>query len=509
MKNILFLAAALLCGAVLFADDSAKVFDWSLLWSGSWEESASTPLKGNLYNRGEVKLQFFQPGILLRGQVLDRRALNFNLDPPWGDAENGITNFTGALYHKPTGSRLLFGVLDEWGLSARIRNPWIRSPPYAENHSPLIADLKTSASGTKEDEAYLYLSSQLLEIHPDVKLRAFLSAQTETAVFTPAISGGADFVFAKNTGLLFEAFYTADTLPPTKSSSWFSDPPPLPEREFRLYAAGLLFSNQDFSVSTDFAVSETFAWGTDIYFNMGFSLTPSLSFGNRARPLTVSLAVDGAGARFVYRDGANHGEGFRSAAKIELKGARNSLLRINTVLRGPRFGEDFNRGSAGFYYRFQSASRDGGGFPIRLARISMSADRNAVNLSKISDGISGYIGFSVNLREMAANSPIGINLSGSIKWLTAADGSPFPYPILEESSVFDTASISCELIWPVGIFQFRSKTGCTFTEGKDERWDFSVSASVRFSRGRLSLKASSADFPERWSWTASWRLEKR
>ncbi|MDR1839433.1 MAG: hypothetical protein LBQ93_07640, partial [Treponema sp.] len=286
MKYLTFLTFVLLCGAVIFAESSMETenlagveaespaeveaeteadetslartnvpanirlpaFNWNLLMSGSWEESASTSLKGTLHNKGEIRLNFLQPGLTLRGQVLDRRTLNLGFDTfqngfwngLWGDPEKAVTGFLGGLYHKSSGSRLLFGTLDEWGLSARIRNPWIRSPPYAENHKPLMADLKTVASTTKNDEAYLYLSSPFLNVFSDVKLRGFVTAQTEIENFTPTLSGGVDFGFPKKTGLLFEFFYTGTTLPPTKSSTWFSAAPALPEREFDLYAAGLI-----------------------------------------------------------------------------------------------------------------------------------------------------------------------------------------------------------------------------------------------------------------------------
>ena len=529
MKLFSFLAVAFLCGAAVFAESPAlagesetsappkasvgngeisPLFSWSMLWSGSWEESASTSLSGTLHNRGEIRINILPLGLSLRGGVLDRRTLRFKLDQPFGDPEKWITNFTGGLYHKPTGSRLLFGVLDEWGLSARIRSPWIRSPPYTENHKPLIADIKTTASSTKEDEVYLYLSSPLLEIFPNVKMRGFVSAQTETEEFKPAFSSGLDFTFAGKKGLLLEVFYTGAELAPTKQSTWFSDPPSLPEREFRLYAAGLLFTSPNFSISSDFAFSETFAWGADIYGNLGVSLTPLLPFGSRARPLTVSLAVDGAGERFIYRDGVNHGPGFRSAAKIEWKGVRNSLLRLNTVLRGPGFGEDFNRSSTGFYYRFPAAAKNRDGFPVSLTRISLTVDRNAVNPQKISDGLSGYVGFSINLQPIAINSPLGVVFSGSVDWLAAMENPP-PYPLSGETRHFDAAGTSCELSWSPWHFQFRSKLGYTVYAKKDEKWDFSLSAAIRFKNGRLSLKAASSDFPKKWRWTVSWRLERR
>ena len=504
------LAAVFLCGLNLFAD-SPPFFDWAVLWSGSWEESRT------LHNRGEIKVSILSPGLMLRGGLLDRRTMNFELGPPqgdswsdiWGDPERWVTNLTAGLYHKSTGSRLLFGVLDEWGLSARTRNPWIRSPPYAENHKPVMADLRTAASSTREDQAYLYLSSPYLNLSKDddIKLRGFVSAQTEIEDFKPAFSGGLDFVLKRKTGFLLESFYTQAMLPPRKSSTWFSNPPPLPEREFRFSAIGVLFYSPLISVSSDWAYSETFAWGMDIYGNLGLCLTPSLPFGNRARPISFSFAADGAGERLVYRDGVSHGAGFRSAGKIEWKGKRNSLFRVNSVLRGPGIGEDFNRSSSGLFFRFPAANKSSP--PVRFTRVSLTADRNATNPEKISDGLSGYLGISMKIPKLEINAPIGINFSGFVKGLTTSMDTPFPYPISKEPWDFDTSGAACELIWSPWNFQFRFKLGYTTYAKKDEIWDVSLSSAVRLKYGRLSIKTASSDFPEKWDWTVSWRLEKR
>lgn len=474
-------------------------FDWSLLWSGSWEESKT------LHNRGEIKLNFIPPALMFRAEVLDRRTMDFELDDPWGDPDKIITNFLSGLYHKPTGSRFLYGVLDEWGLSARIRNPWIRSAPYAENHKPLIADLKTAASATKEDEVYAYLSTPFMNPLPNVKVRGFASAQTEVENYTPAFSGGLDAVFNKKTHLLLEGFYTGATLEQTKPKTWFSNPPPLPEREFDLYAVGILFNNPLVSVSSDFAYSETFAWGSDMYANLGIRVTPLLSSGRIPRPLSVSFAVDGAGERFVYRDGANHGPGFRTAGKIELKGGRNSLFRASTMVRGPGYEEEFNRSYSTLYYRFPAAGKDSP--VVRLTRISLSADRNAVKPQKITDRLTGNLGISVNLPQNSKKSLLAVNFSGFVKGITASEDTPSPYPAFTESHDFDTGGANCELSLSPANFQLKTKWGYTVYAEKDDKWDCSFSAAARFKRGRLSIKASSPDFPEIWDWTISWRLD--
>jgi hypothetical protein len=254
-------------------------------------------------------------------------------------------------------------------------------------------------------------------------------------------------------------------------------------------------------------VSETFAVGKDIYANLGISFSPSLPFGYRARPLLISLSADGAGERFVYRDGVNHGEGFRSAARIEWKGRYSSLIRVNTVLRGPGFNEDFNRSSSSFYWRFPSsvALRNN---TIRFTRISLTADRNAVNPLKINDSFSGNMGISLSMRQIGIKNPLGINFSGSIKGIVeAADNGISPFPVLDKEWSWDSSDINCEFSWLLGGVQFRSKTGCTFFPEKDEKWDFSVSTIIRFKHKRLSLKAASPDLPKKWNWSISWRME--
>jgi hypothetical protein len=528
------------------------LFTWDLLWAGSWEESKI------LHNRGNFRLGFFfpgtsslqgkraQPGLFLRGQAIDRRTLNFELDSPWGDTSKAITSFSAGLYHPATGSRLLYGVLDEWGLPARIRSPWIRSAPYTENHKPIMADLRTSVSSTKEDEAYLYLSSPRLTFFkesflPEITVRGFGAGQFTPANaaeknYVPALSGGLETVFGKKTELLLEGFYTSAKLPPRTSSTWFSDSPPLPERDFRLNAAALLLTTPYVSFSSDWAWSETFAWGRGIYGNTGIRVNPPLpwSAAGKPGPWSLSLAADGMSKRYIGRDRYSPGGGLRTAGKIEWKGPRSSLFRINTSLRAHAFDESFERSSSGVYYRFPttSAAAHAGKFPLRVTRISLNVDRNASNRKKIYDGIDGTLGLSLNLPPMSlplallpASArkvknikpkiyPLGLNLSTSINELGSweeedpAGKNPAPYPFFPANMEFDSAKTSAELLWSPGIFQFRTKWGYTAYAKKDNQWDGSISAAVRFKHGRFSTKFAWPVLPEKWNCTLSWRVEK-
>jgi hypothetical protein len=144
--GLCLLAALLFPGRALFAEagePERPPFTWSLLWSGSWEEEK------NLTQRGDLWLRFPRQDLALRAELLDKQPAEFS----WPGEEDSVfarsfdgsgAAVQGGLYHLSTGSRLLYGLLDEWGLPARLRNTWLRSAPFVENRKPTMADLKTA-----------------------------------------------------------------------------------------------------------------------------------------------------------------------------------------------------------------------------------------------------------------------------------------------------------------------------------------------------------------------------
>ena len=501
---LLWAAAAHTSPVSVYARETAEGVFAGLLWAGSWslnsiqadEDGGLKAGAGSLANRGDIKISAL--GLTARFQALDRRPALF-----WEQPDAGLTGFSGGIYHNPTGSRLLYGVLDEWGLSARLRNPWGKSLPFPEARRPLTADLKTAISTTKppahESEAYLYLGSPRLG-----KVRAFASAQTDMRR-TPAFGGGVDLQFAKKTSLRAEGFYTQQRLDPSYPSTWFSFPPPLPERDFRLGGAGLFFTAPFFSAAFDGAYSETFAWGRDMYGNLAFRLGD--------KPWQVSAGVEAAGSRFVDRDGSATGAGFRAAVRVDRKGKGASLFRTGLTLRGPGIGESLNRGNAVVSYRFPSSLK----FPLpegikplgvtfRPGTVSLTAARDGRNRETISDSFDAGISFYLGPLRTAFNAAL----------ICVTDTASYE---------FNTAKISGELSYYTGPFQFRTRAGYTGTRSKSPAWDLSWYVSVRGKReivnvrehsllprrlnfpGRFSVKVSSSDFPEKWACDLSWRLE--
>jgi hypothetical protein len=142
-----------------------------------------------------------------------------------------------------------------------------------------------------------------------------------------------------------------------------------------------------------------------------------------------------------------------------------------------------------------------------LTRISLYADRNADNPQKISDKLSGNIGFSVNLSQIGVKTPLGVNISGSINGLAASTGTISPYSVPEDPWIFNNSGINCDFTHSPRNLQFKSRLGYSKNAKKEEKWEFSFSTAARFKNGRLSLKTMSSDFPDKWKWTVSWRLE--
>jgi hypothetical protein len=302
--------------------------------------------------------------------------------------------------------------------------------------------------------------------------------------------------------LRLEGYYTGKELPARNSQTWFSPSPSLPERDFSIYALALVFHSTHAAFATDWALSETFAWGEGVYGNF------SLRLGHR--PWRFSLAGDGVGGRFSDRTGSATGTGLRLAARAERFWPRSGLLRFQGNLRSSGLEEPFDRGSVSVYYRpsapTAAARRESTSF-IRFTRASLSLGRDARKTDKSIDTMSGLAGFNMGPFTTAFSLALNNN-----SMLGEESGSLFQFPLFE---TFDSFKIGGELGWrtagfPVGNLDLRTRLGYTIRAEKEPILDFSVNCAFRPGRwGRVSLRIASTDFPEKWNYTLSWRFETR
>jgi hypothetical protein len=139
------------------------LFTWDLLWTGYYssgtknvDEDFSSPddffSGGTLYNRGDLGFGIPRLDLSLRFLAADKRLVPLVDD----DGKAGFNPGFGIYYHG-SGSRFLYGVQSEYGLSARINNVWVRGIPVMESRSQSSRDLKVEPAAKDESEAYLYL----------------------------------------------------------------------------------------------------------------------------------------------------------------------------------------------------------------------------------------------------------------------------------------------------------------------------------------------------------------
>jgi hypothetical protein len=468
------LAALILCPAagvfpLGFTLGRAGTFSMDMLWSGSWT------YQGNLINLGDLRLRAHKPALTLRFQAIDRRPA-----PPSREFGEGLDAFSGGLYHETTGSRLLWGILDEGGLPARIKNVWNRGMPYLEQRQGTIADLYTEPSTTKESAGYLWLGSPWFAIPRLGLARGFGSALLD-AENQAAFDGGFEAQLGKKTALRVEGFYTRNHLPAKLPPAWFSETPPLPERDQDIMAGSLYFNSPVFAAAADMAWSETFAYGKDLYGNLAFRIGD--------RPWRLSLAVDGAGSRYVGRDGAATGAGFRAAARLERRGKRSSLFRTSATLRAAAAGERFYRGSVQIYYRFQTTPPRSPRL-FRPSRISLTINRDASDPENKADSISALWAFALK--------KIPLVFQGDLQGI---------YREAEEDYEFASMKVSAEASCAVKPFQFSVKPGYAIDKKREGQAEIGASASIRGKWGQLTLKASAADSGRDWEAGLSWRLQ--
>ncbi|MCL2832606.1 MAG: hypothetical protein FWD78_05510 [Treponema sp.] len=496
---VLYLAAMPLFAAEQKSPDLDPVknkqplFTWEMLWTGSWYKSFNTKDSkpaadlllngGTLINRAEFIAGMPGPGLNLRLQGIDKikpPVMESNLfNPGFGLYYGG----KGFLWNFPGESRLLYGVLDDYGLPARIKNIWAKSPPYAELRKPTVSDLKTDPS-SNENQLFLYLG-----LPGPASFKGFAAVQADPN-FNPALNCGLEYRPDKNFCALLEGFCTQKELRARTSSAWFSASPPLPARDFRLFALGTAVSAGYWGIAADLAVSQTFAYGRDFYLNAGLR--------GGAKPWKVSFAMDAAGSRYVGRDGSAVGEGLRIAGRFERTWIRSGLFRLDASVRSYTLEPSFSSGSIQFYFRPSAPA--GKSAPLfRISRVSLTAARNASVPQKADDSFDADIGFNLAALRMSA--------SADLNYKSALGNAPNLVLTPPFFNKFDSVKFSLEASYGYKVFSFNIKTGYTARFEKSGLWDFSAYSSINVKNiGRISLKIASTELPDKWNYTISWRL---
>jgi hypothetical protein len=468
-----------------------------LLWTGSWESEK------NLSGRLRLSLEMPSPGLTFHVQLTDRRpASSWDLfTESFLNKPAALTALSLGIRHEATDSLFLYGMTDTYGLAARIKNPWIRGSPFPENHAESYSGLKTESSTTARPAFYLYLGSPELKLDAG-RLRAveFFAAfslesvgeQGNTFSFSAgksAFSAGGSINFTGNSSIRLEVYHTEGMIREKNLDTWFEAKPALPERKFRVYAGSLILDSPLFGFAADGSWSETFAYGRDFYGNLGFRL------GNR--PWRFSLAADGSGSRYTGPDGGENGAALRFAARLERRGKRGSLFRLDALVRSSETGEsqaenlwelaeELNRFSLGAYYRFPT-------------------DRSALAVSRLSFKFSG------DSRD-SKNQILGTEALAALKVWEIHSETQFKLSLLRKKDEspfgFDSFTLKENLLWNNDFLQLGAGLGCVFQKDKDPAWNTFLSSTLRLQKKRwIRVKLDSPKFPVDWAFVLSWHAE--
>ncbi|MDR3301835.1 MAG: hypothetical protein LBT01_04795 [Spirochaetaceae bacterium] len=464
-------------------------FGLELLESGSWEYDGTMANRIKFVLSAPLKLSF-------RSEILDKRAA-----PPKEDWTSGFTAFGFALYQRDTNSRILYGHLENWGLSARTRNIWTHAVPYFEAHRASGADLRTAAAVTVSDSFYASLGTPLLRIFEGNSTIALgFSTKVDMSILVDAekncvYQAGTDFYFGKSekpkATLRFEGMFSEKTIPERKQSTWFSEKPYLPPRGIHFYALNLTFSSFYVRFSSDFAHSEVFALGEDIYANA------AISIGNT--PWRFSFACDGAGKYYSANDGSISGAGFRLGGKFEWFGKRNMLVVASTSLRSEATGQPFYRSASKISFRFPLMK----GFLITPSRISFEFERNALDTELISDKLIAFAGINIGPLRPAVRFTLVENTSAAYGEL------PSPFPNFFAEHTQDYLKSDFEISAPIYFVTLKGALSYKTEPDKEGAFSASFSASIQGKLGRLSAKISKTEKNDALDYYLSWRIEKK
>jgi hypothetical protein len=464
---------SLLLQVRIFAQTQKSGFFVEPLWTSSWEHEK------DLINRFDLKLGIPGPGLLFRGQLINERSAPFveTDDVP-------LTALAAAMYHTKTGSRFLYGKIDETGLSARLKNIWLHGVPLQTNHSPSSSDLTTAPSSTKNEGYFFYLGSPRLG-----PLRLFSSIYFEDDV-KPLYIAGIDYYFDPKIWMKIEALYTEQIVPARQPSAWFAEEAWLPERKSRLYGGSINFNHLFWGISGDAAFSETFAFGTGWYGNLAFRL------GNK--PWRFQAGFDIVDGAFTDRDGKISDNGMRAGIQFEAWGKAGAFFKMTANVQGLNFDKSLakSRFAASYYFPVPTNS------VVRISRIYFNLDGNS--LEQVTPGSAAKTGFGLYIGPILATSEASFHGDDT--------HNKNALPRFEDFKEWDTLSISEELQYRINIWTLRTKFTYSIEEKKDEKIDsyaLQFYGAANWKWGRISGTFRFDEFPDEWTFTIRCQLRNK
>jgi len=439
------------------------------------EESGTWIQEEGIRNEADIRLSLDRSGLEFRLLALQDGPAD-PLDAP----EAVETGFSVQLRHIPTNSKVLYGALEERGLPARVTNPLRKGLPYFENRTATDAQIDSDASADSSGEWYLRLGT------PQASPVAAYGAVFDTEALQPSFTAGAAFGLPGKPSLAFDAYYGPAALPPRDADTWFSDYPPLPERDLQFSAASISARMPKLSLAADWALSSPRFQENGAYGNAAIELGD--------RPFRLSIAADRVWGPFSSREGYESADALRSGIRLDYRWARGGRLRWEAERVSKEDSSlSLEEGCSLLFPRQREI------FFIVPLSLAVSASRKLLE-DAVSDtaGLEGAFDL-FRLRFRAA-------LSLGFETILTDEGSAAPIqPFSGPETALERRSADLSLTFRIGPVSLKGTAAFDAERDSVPAWKASAQAAALFKAGQARIKGELENGGKTWTWTFSWR----
>lgn len=442
--------------------------------SGDWREGE------DIDQRFALSLVDALPGLTLRALYVERR-------PPDENYPNASAALRGGLYHAGTGSRLLYGPLQESGLVSRMHNPWGKGLPYAEHHQPRVGELAPRAGPDASNTTYGLVGTRL-----KAPLRLYGAASlSETDKLIAGM--GLQFYGLPSAELAAEGTYLAWTLDELTPTAWFSEQGPLPERILRIAGLRASLMTHFLSLAGDIAYSHAENQGSGSYGNFALNL--------RRGPLSLDLSAESVSDLFTDPEGQRAPEGFRWGAKIVGRPSRSQIISLEGLFQSPSPQEPVAVTEIRAAYGAAEAPRNRRPF-LSALRLSGKRDRSYDFACK--DEASGTLSLRWGRLRMST-----FGKAEFIRPLLPGLSMPSALPLSDGGLRPTEKSLGGSLTLRFDALDIGARLERTSRPPKEPHWAASAGATLQTKAGRLGLSYTLASADAPWELGVSYRKTVR
>ncbi len=402
---------------------------------------------------------------------------------------NGIHSASGgAAWGSAAKDPLSLGVgpLKALGLPAAVSNPFGKAIAGASREAPLSFVLDTGASASGGPEAFVVLG--LPPAAAWGRIGAFAAADDERVAAFALLGSGAPGARS----VRVEVLYTQSNLPARTSDAWFSEKPPLPIREHRLWAGTAVIETPRVRFSAVEAFSETESQGNGAY----AAIAGEATVGR----LRAAVGGDAATPAFMDAEGRETGDKARCALDFAYRTADGAKLRFNAEGWAEAATRTIRKSAVTLAFQPPAGQRPASAFrlteiagetvrsvPIDEAASIRAAAAAKARAGRITTNAKGEISFEDDgsLRNVSGGLELGFPVSGARFWVSAKTVTDS-----HDLALFD-ASIGAAFAAFGGLFMARFGTDSLRTLSS------------------LSNPGASASALGPWTLTVSWRFRER